>query len=342
MHSIFGGGRIFGAKPQKRKTFHRVQRKKRADKEPEVVAAADAGREDAYTAAWGAQPQETVTEEASCAAPQDMQTAAAAAEEAFCATAQDVQPQKAATEHDNREQDREKVDIALEKEDFLLKQIDEFREKAKQLQALLVTREDKVQELQNLVDEREEKAKELSQVLHARREEADVLLNGVQSQMEEMIGSVEAKLTALSEKISRDVDESTERTVEQSTRMMDSLVDISGQLDNMKSQLAQQSESTGRTTEQTAQLMEALQEMSRQLDSMKLELAEKIHTEDVKCYRNMQNLIEELSAKLDENDELEKSLASMKSYLKCVTWFGVINFVALVLFILYSVGVFRF
>ena len=48
----------------------------------------------------------------------------------------------------------------MDKEDFLLKQIDEFREKAKQLQALLVTKEDKVQELQNIVDEREEGCKE--------------------------------------------------------------------------------------------------------------------------------------------------------------------------------------
>lgn len=293
MHSIFGGGRIFGAKPHKRKTFHKIHHRNPADREPEAVAAAE-----------------------------------------------DTQLEEGASEHGNREQNQEKVDIKLEKEDFLLKQIDEFREKAKQLQSLLTTREDKVQELQNLVDEREEKAKELSQVLHARKEEADILLNGVHKQMEEMISSVEAKLTALSEKISRTVDESTGRTVEQSTQMMDSLLDISGQLDTMKIQLEQQSETTGRTTEQTAQLMEALQEMSKQLDSMKLELAEKIHTEDVKCYRNMQNLIEELTARLEENDELEKQLDTIKSYLKYGTWFNVVKFVVLVLCVLYLMGVF--
>lgn len=310
MHSIFGGGRLFGRKPYKQNTSYKVQRGNRAGREPEAPAAAE-----------NAGPQ---------------------AVEAETAGSRDTAEASGACEKDNREYTQEKADTKLEKEDFLLKQIDEFREKAKQLQSLLATREDKVQELQSLVDEREEKAKELSQVLHARREEADVLLNGVHNQMEEMIGSVEKKLTSLSEKIARDVDKTTERTVEQSAQMMESLQDISGQLDSMKSQLAQQSETAGRTTEQTAQLMEALQEMSKQLDSMKLELAEKIHTEDVKCYRNMQNLIEELTAKIEENDELEKSLTSIRSYLKCVTWFGVINFVALVLFILYSIGIFRF
>ena len=43
----------------------------------------------------------------------------------------------------------------LEKDDYLLKQIDEFRAKAQQLQKLLITKESKVQELQEIVDERE-------------------------------------------------------------------------------------------------------------------------------------------------------------------------------------------
>ena len=136
---------------------------------------------------------------------------------------------------------------------------------------------------------------------------ADVLLTGVHGQMEEMINRVEEKLNALSEKIAADV-----------------------------------SDSTGRTAEQTAQMQASLQEISQQLDSMKLELAEKIHTEDVKCYRNMQDLIKELTVKLEENDTLEKSLNTVKGYAKCLTWFSVINFVVLVAFILYSLGVFNF
>ena len=42
---------------------------------------------------------------------------------------------------------------------------DRFREKAKQLQNLLTSKESKVQELQNLVNEREDKAQELEQIL---------------------------------------------------------------------------------------------------------------------------------------------------------------------------------
>ena len=47
----------------------------------------------------------------------------------------------------------------MDKEDFLLKQIDEFREKQNSFRLCLLQKEDKVQELQNIVDEREEKSK---------------------------------------------------------------------------------------------------------------------------------------------------------------------------------------
>lgn len=60
---------------------------------------------------------------------------------------------------------------------FLLSQIDEFREKAKQLQNLLTSKESKVQELQNLVNEREDKAQELEQILSERQEEADEIVS---------------------------------------------------------------------------------------------------------------------------------------------------------------------
>ena len=69
-------------------------------------------------------------------------------------------------------QERERIQTEVEKEDFLLSQIDEFREKAKQLQDLLAAKENKVQELQSIVNEREGKAEEWQHILVERQEEA--------------------------------------------------------------------------------------------------------------------------------------------------------------------------
>ena len=201
----------------------------------------------------------------------------------------------------------ERTSTEVEKEDFLLKQIDEFREKAAQLQNLLLSKESKVAELQNIVAEREVEAQQLQNVLDERKEAAEVLLTGVESQMNEMITEVENKLNNLAEKIVNDVNDS-----------------------------------TGRTAEQTAEMKAALDEIGKQLDTMKLELAEKIHTEDVKCYRNMADLIAELTKKIEENDEMEEGIRSLKGYVRFLSGFAVLNFIAIVGLILYSFGIIRF
>ena len=82
----------------------------------------------------------------------------------------------------------------VSKEDFLLSQIDEFRERAKQLQSLLDAKETQAQELQSLVDERQEKADALDQILQERQEKADSLTSEVEKQIDNIIAKVAAKM----------------------------------------------------------------------------------------------------------------------------------------------------
>ena len=101
--------------------------------------------------------------------------------------------------------DRERKRSKVEKEDFLLSQIDEFREKAKQLQNLLVSKESKVQELQNLVNEREDKAQELEQILNERQEEADELVSDFSRKVDELAERVTAKMNEIEISVSKQV-----------------------------------------------------------------------------------------------------------------------------------------
>ena len=73
-------------------------------------------------------------------------------------------------------QEQERTQKDVENEDLLINQIDEFREKAKQLQVLLEAKESKAAELQSLVDERAGKAQELEHILTERQEEADKIV----------------------------------------------------------------------------------------------------------------------------------------------------------------------
>ena len=79
-----------------------------------------------------------------------------------------------------------KVNV-VSREDFLLSQIDEFRERAKQLQSLLDSRETEAQELQTLVDERQEKADALGQILEERQKKADGFTAEVEKQIDRLI-----------------------------------------------------------------------------------------------------------------------------------------------------------
>ena len=78
------------------------------------------------------------------------------------------------------------------------------------------------------------------------------------------------------------------------------------------------------------------------MESIKTDLSEKVHSENVKCYRNIQDLFNEFDSKIEKMDEMEQGVGSVKGYVKCLSWFAILNFVVLIGFILYSLGVFNF
>ena len=109
---------------------------------------------------------------------------------------------------------KERIHSKVEKEDFILSQIDEFREKAKQLQNLLTSKESKVQELQNLVNEREDKAQELEQILSERQEEAVEFVSDFSKIVDELAERVTAKMNEIEISVSKQAADVTRATDE--------------------------------------------------------------------------------------------------------------------------------
>ena len=229
---------------------------------------------------------------------------------------------------------KERIHSKVEKEDFLLSQIDEFREKAKQLQNLLTSKESKVQELQNLVNEREDKAQELEQILSERQEEADEIVSDFSKKVDELAERVTAKMNEIEISVSKqvaDVKRVTEEQLEANRKL------------NENQFIEEQTAANKKVSdEQVAEVKALLENATSQLDSIKTDLSEKVHSENVKCYRNIQDLFNEFDSKIEKMDEMEKSVGAVKGYVKVLSWFSIINFVMLVAFILYSLGVFNF
>ena len=216
---------------------------------------------------------------------------------------------------DRRKIQRERITDNVEREDFLLSQIDEFREKAKQLQNLISSKEDKVQELQEIVEEKEGQAKELSDIIEERQDAAERVVSGVGEQIDGMVNKVDAKLKELNETFAERLAENAVNSTEQNEAVR-KLID-----------------------EYQDKMSEAIKGLDGQFEAVKNEICEKVHTEDVKCYRNMQTLIEESDRKIEETKDAVAELVSLKTMLKVTLVFTALNFVGLAAFLIHVLGI---
>ena len=216
---------------------------------------------------------------------------------------------------DRRKIQRERITDNVEREDFLLSQIDEFREKAKQLQNLISSKEDKVQELQEIVEEKEGQAKELSDIIEERQDAAERVVSGVGEQIDGMVNKVDAKLKELNETFAERLAENAVNSTEQNEAVR-KLID-----------------------EYQGKMTEAIKGLDGQFEAVKNEICEKVHTEDVKCYRNMQTLIEESDRKIEETKDAVAELASLKTMVKVTLVFAALNFVGLAAFLIHVLGI---
>lgn len=199
---------------------------------------------------------------------------------------------------------RERNQSEVGRED-LLTQIDEFREKAQMLQDLLLSKETKAMELQNIVDEREVKAKELELILNERQRKADGITEEVAKQIDNLIEKVSAKMDEIGIAIENDVKDGKEFS-----------------------------------EQQAAELKETLAGLNAQLEVLKADLSEKVHSENVKCYRNIADLFKSMEEKLDKVDEVEQKVSSVKKCAVAIIVLTLMNMLGLVAFALYEMGIF--
>ena len=214
---------------------------------------------------------------------------------------------------------------SMDKEDYLLAQIDEFRAKAQQLQSLLLKKESKVQELQEIVDEREVKARELELLLGERQRQADGITEEVTKQIDSLIDKVSEKMEAIGLSLGKELQEgqsANERTLEE---IKDTLGELNvQQIEEIKGILG------SLNAQQAEELKNALSELNNQLEVVKTDLTDKVHSENVQCYRNLADLLKSVDGKLDKANEIEKKVISVHKCTKAVIVLSVINMLGLV------------
>lgn len=310
-----------------------------------------------------------------------------------------------------REPERRTTAAQQAEEDYLLQQIDEFREKAAHLQDLITTKESRARQLQNMLDEQGREAEGLStgiahridrllehmddrfdevndniarrnyneagqsEIVHVDNTEVERAL----LQLKDEIKKIPTEMPAQQTEVTTDLSEIKEPLAElkaalEEIRVTEPLAELKAALEEIRDKepaapqveidmaafTAPVDEVKDTLSEVKATLEELknapapevkvdfaevktpIDEMKTDLAGMKSEIMEKIHAEDVQVFRNTKNLIEEQAANDQTPAMMSKEFKSVRSYLKILSWFSIINFVVLVAYVLYALGVFKF
>lgn len=184
--------------------------------------------------------------------------------------------------------------VATNQEDMLLTQIDAFRDKAKQLQDLIYAKEVKVKELENAVTEREIQIKELQMDLAKKQEAANSLIGDMSKEVDKMTASVTSSLEDIEKRLETQVSNSEE-----------------SQASN------------------TREIKESIGNVGEDLEAIKTELSEKVHTENVKVYRNIHDLLEENDKSEEHKDEIIKAIKKSKTVSIWALIFSIVDFAVL-------------
>ncbi|SFQ06434.1 hypothetical protein SAMN02910358_00581 [Lachnospiraceae bacterium XBB1006] len=80
--------------------------------------------------------------------------------------------------------------------------------------------------------------------------------------------------------------------------------------------------------------------LTHAVDENKNAIIEKVHVENVKAFKNVQAILNELDEKMAKAEMQNRQMESLKIYVRCGTWFSIMNLLVLVVYILFTQGVF--
>mgnify|MGYP001477313401 CR=1 FL=1 len=169
---------------------------------------------------------------------------------------------------------------------------------------------DKAKQLQTLISAKERKVKELEAMVRAKEER-----NNQQAEADGIAADVETQVD----------------------RMMQTL---RGSVDDLEQRIQQQvADNQENAAVQTQAVKDTLEDMTSGLDAIKGELSEKVHSENVLQYRNIQDLLKELDNREETAKKSEEEFSVVKKRITLVTVVSIVNVVAVVTLILATFGI---
>lgn len=224
--------------------------------------------------------------------------------------------------------------------EHIRKQMETYKEKTRMLQQMMESQEALSRELQMMEKEMEAQRREaeVEAILHQKGGVKEPSETAGRRQTDEQIEQMGQQMNRLTENI-KHLSESAGAIRDQEQQIRSALEELAGRLDEIRHELnggfaALREELAGEGEEDSGDTL-------GRLDEIKEELSEKVHTESVKCYRNVQSLVEETRDELKEACRPSDG-AGLRGPLTGAVVLGVINLVLILLLGLYELGVFHF
>lgn len=235
----------------------------------------------------------------------------------------------------------ERTPNTVSKDDFLLQQIDDFRERAQQLQNLMNTREEEVRQMERI--RQMEQTRQVEQMERARQmEAAEMRRLHPMTMTEHRDGIPEEQMQRIEQLLNKKDENTAALTAEVERRIDDMIAKVSAKMEELDASVQESVDGENRESAKRAQeLKESLGQIEEQLESLKADLSDKVHTENVKCYRNIQDLFKNMDAKLDEIDKLQRKSKTTKTCVIVSMIFAILNFATVIGMMLLQLGIVR-
>lgn len=210
------------------------------------------------------------------------------------------------------------------KHEHIRKQMELYKEKTKMLQQMMDSQEALARELQAMEQEMEAQRKEVEAEHHivvAREQPVSEGRQPWNQQLEQLLQRMDAMA---------DQEQKLHSVMGEVKEGLEGLrLELNNGLEEIRGELVIDPEEEG-------------EDIFEKLESLKGEITEKVHTENVKCYRNVQSLVEETKKELEEAYGESTSGSESKGPLRAAIVLGAVNTGLILLLGLYEMGVFGF
>ena len=233
---------------------------------------------------------------------------------------------------------------AANREDLLFRRIDEFRDRAKEIQKRINLKEKELNALDEDVSQREARLTELDTQMRLKQKEIEELTSKANSQIRVIADDLNDRMDRMSADVTEQITRGLQAPEDHTAQIREMTDAVSKELQQLSQNITAGLEEMEAQTEgfdetEVATLNAHFELLDQTLAQLKEDLADKTHTESVSSYRNLKSDLGELKDTVVASQTDVTPFRGTKGVAIGALIFGILNFILLGGYILYDLGI---